>query len=285
MESELDELARAADELASAATSSDELKARARRLADRLARRRFNVSVLGEFKRGKSTLINALLGAELMPAGVLPLTAVATEVSYGEPGATVVRLDGTTEDINLADLADYVTEARNPANVRQVARVEARTPAELLRPGVVLVDTPGIGSVFRHNDEAATRALLEADGAVLLLSADAPLSEAERQLLANLSERQAPTFFVLNRADHLSPAERDEVSRFVTEAVAGELGHKERLWCVSARAALSARLAGEEPKEREAGDFLAFSAAFARFVELDLVQAAPRCQRGASWGA
>jgi hypothetical protein len=274
MESELDELARAAGDLAAVAANRQELGVRAARLAERLARRRFHVSVLGEFKRGKSTLINALLGLELMPTGVLPLTAMATEVGYGPPGATVVHLDGSTEEIELGDLADYVTEARNPANERQVARVEARAPVELLRPGLVLVDTPGIGSVFRH-DEAAARAFLEADGAILVLSADAPLSEEERKLLAALSERQAPTFFVLNRVDHLTPFERDEVTRFVTDAVAAELGRKERLWCVSARAALGARLAGQAPDEDEDedGDFAAFSQEFARFVERDLVQA------------
>jgi hypothetical protein len=213
-----------------------------------------------------------MLGLELMPTGVLPLTAVATEVGYGPAGATVVHLDGGAEEIELAQLAEYVTEARNPGNVHNVARVEARVPVELLRPGLVLVDTPGIGSVFRH-DEAAARAFLEADGAILVLSADAPLSEEERRLLAALSERQAPTFFVLNRVDHLSPAERDEVAGFVTEAVAGELGREEKLWCLSARAALGARLAGQVPDENEGGDFASFSQEFARFVELDLVQA------------
>ena len=272
MESELDELAEAASELAAVAANRQGLAARAGRLAERLARRRFHVSVLGEFKRGKSTLINAMLGLGLMPTGVLPLTAVATEVGYGPAGATVVHLDGVAEEIELAQLGEYVTEAGNPANVHHVARVEARVPVELLRPGLVLVDTPGIGSVFRH-DEAAARALLEADGAILVLSADAPLSEEERRLLADLSERQAPTFFVLNRVDHLSPAERDEVARFVSDAVAGELGRKEKIWCLSARAALGARLAGQVPGENECGDFPAFSQEFARFVELDLVQA------------
>ncbi len=272
MESELDELAEAAGELAAVAANRPGLAARAGRLAERLGRRRFHVSVLGEFKSGKSTLINAMLGLELMPMGVLPLTAVATEVGYGPAGATVAHQGGGAEEIELGQLAEYVTEARNPANVHNVARVEARVPVELLRPGLVLVDTPGIGSVFRH-DEAAARALLEADGAVLVLSADAPLSEEERKLLAALSERQAPTFFVLNRVDHLGPAERDEVARFVTDAVAGELGRKEKLWCLSARAALGARLDGQVPDEDEGGDFTAFFQEFARFVELDLVQA------------
>ncbi|HUB70531.1 MAG TPA: dynamin family protein [Acidimicrobiales bacterium] len=279
MQSELDRLAKATADLAAAATGRQELESRAGRLAERLERGRFNVSVLGEFKRGKSTLINAILGVELMPTGVLPLTAVATEVGFGPGGATVVHLDGSEEEVGLEDLADYVTEAGNPGNQRQVARVEARAPVELLRPGVVLVDTPGIGSVFRH-DEAAARALLEADGAILVLSADAPMSEEERKLLSALSERQAPTFFVLNRVDHLNRAERGEVAKFVTDAVAADLGRKERLWCVSARAALGARLVGEAPDEDEAGDFAAFYEDFRRFIDEDLVEARVETARG-----
>jgi Dynamin family len=273
VDTELDQLAKAARDLAAAAaTDRQELSTRAERLADRVGRGRFHVSVLGEFKRGKSTLVNALLGLDLMPTGVLPLTAVATEVGYGPQGATVVHADGTTQEIDLGRLADYVTEAGNPGNKRQVSRVEARAPAELLRPGVVLVDTPGIGSVFRH-DEAAGRALLEADGAILVLSADAPLSEEERKLLTALSERRAPTFFVLNRTDHLSPAELDEVTRFVSDALAAQLGRNEKLWRVSARAALGARLVGEAPDANEGGEFVDFSRALERFVQHDLVEA------------
>jgi Dynamin family len=213
-------------------------------------------------------LVNALLGLELLPTGVLPLTAVATEVAYGTRGATVVHCDGISEEVDLGQLAAYVTEAGNPANERQVARFEARVPADVLRSGVVLVDTPGIGSVFRH-DEAAARALLEADGAILVLSADAPLSEAEGKLLGALSDRRSPTFFVLNRADHLSQAELDEVTQFVSDALTAALGRKARLWRVSARAALAARLVGEVPDEDDGGEFAAFSRAFERFVQFD----------------
>ena len=272
MGTELEQLTRAARDLAAATADRRELGLRAERLADRLARGRFNVSVLGEFKRGKSTLVNALLGLDLMPTGVLPLTAVATEVAYGAEGATVLHADGSSQEIDLGHLADYVTEAGNPGNERHVTRVEARVPAEVLRPGVVLVDTPGIGSVFRH-DEAAARALLEADGAILVLSADAPLSEEERNLLTALSERRSPTFFVLNRADHLSRAELEEVTGFVSDALAAELGRKEKLWRVSARAALGARLVGDVPTEEEGAEFAEFSRAFEHFVDLDLVQA------------
>lgn len=274
MASELEQLATSAGEVADAADGQPgDLAERASRLAERLSRSRFNVSVLGEFKRGKSTFINAMLGDDVLPTGVLPLTAVATEVAFGERGATVVHTDGRRYDIKLAELADFVTEERNPENQRQVARVEVRVPVDLLEPGVVLVDTPGIGSIYRHNDEAARQALLDADGAILVLSADSPLSEQERELLGVLAERQAPTFFVLNKIDHLSPGERDQVRRFVADGVAAEVGRKERLWCLSAREALSGRRAGHQPAGGEAGEFAAFAAAFTAFVGTDLVQA------------
>jgi small GTP-binding protein len=182
--------------------------------------------VLGEFKRGKSTFINALLAADLLPTGVLPLTAVATEVAYGVQGATVLHLDGARHEIPLGEIADYVTEARNPQNELQVDRVEVRMPAPLLEAGVVLVDTPGLGSVYQHNTEAGRAALLAADGAIVVLSADSPLSEQERELLNLLSERQARKFIVVNKADHVDASELEVVRRFVTEVVADELGRK-----------------------------------------------------------
>jgi len=172
MSSQLEELGAKAKELADVAADRPEGE-RAARLAERLGAGRFVVSVVGEFNRGKSMLVNALVGAEVLPTGVLPLTAVATEVAYGDPGAVVVLSDGTRRAVSPADVADYVTEERNPANERGVARVEVRGRWPLLAPGVVLVDTPGIASVYRHNTEVAEAALLDADGAVVVLSAGA----------------------------------------------------------------------------------------------------------------
>jgi ribosome biogenesis GTPase A len=271
MASEVEELQAKAEQLAQVASPRPEAE-RAARLAERLAARRFLVSFVGEFKRGKSTLINALLGTEVLPTGVLPLTAVATEVSYGERAAIVEHLDGARREIDPAGVGDYVTEERNPSNERAVARVEVRGSWPLLEPGVVLVDTPGIGSVYVHNTEAARAALIDADGAVLVLSADAPLSERERDLLRSLAERRAPTFFVLNKADHLTAGELDQVRRFVEAIVCDELGRKQRVFAVSARAALAARVAdGKAGSDAcELGDFVD---AFERFIADDLVAA------------
>jgi predicted GTPase len=130
MESELEQVQRAAQELGQVVAVRDaRVAARALRLAERLAEGRFHVSVLGEFKRGKSTLINAIVGGNVLPTGALPLTAVATEVRFGARQAEVVHTGGERRQVDLDELADYVTEARNPGNERQVDWVEISVAA------------------------------------------------------------------------------------------------------------------------------------------------------------
>ncbi len=150
-------------------------------LLKKLAEERFNVVVVGEFKRGKSTFVNALLGAELLPTAVVPLTSIVTAVTLGEePRAEVSFLDGRTETVPVEDLARYVTERENPHNRLGVARTVLYQPAEQLRDGVFIVDTPGVGSIYQHNTEAAYAFVPESDAAIFLTSADPPISQGER---------------------------------------------------------------------------------------------------------
>jgi ribosome biogenesis GTPase A len=115
-------------------------------LLDRLDAERLRVLVAGEAKRGKSTLVNALLGRDLLPSGVTPLTAVTTTVRYGDDERAEVRfLDGHEEKYPLAALPDLVTERGNPGNRRRIAGVTAYVTAPVLEGGVELVDTPGAG--------------------------------------------------------------------------------------------------------------------------------------------
>jgi GTP-binding protein EngB required for normal cell division len=273
MTSELEALAAAARLLADASGPSSPVADAAAELAQRLDAGRFAVAVCGAFNRGKSTVCNALLGIDVLPAGVLPLTAVATELSFGSEHLAVVHLDGTTKEANIAELADYVTEERNPDNERKVARVEIRIPADVLQSGAVLVDTPGLESIFLHNSEAARQAIVDADGAVVVLSADAPLGEGERDLLELIAERSARTFFVLNRVDHLQPPEVERVRDFVESALHDILGRPQRVFCVSARAALDAKLGRGEVTDPWSQGWREFEDEFTQFLRDDLVAA------------
>ena len=270
---ELEDLKAKAEQLGALAGDRPEA-AKARRLAARLDAGDFLVAVVGEFKRGKSTLVNALVGEAVLPTGVLPLTAVATELRFGPPSARVVYLDGRTEEIDTGRIATFATESINPQNSLGVARIELRGRWPMLEPGAVLVDTPGIASLHEHNTAAGNAALLDADGAIVVLSADAPLSEHERALLEVLRDRRSPTFFVLNKSDHLGKDDLFEVRRFLVDEI-GKILHTEvDLFAVDARAALAAASAGGPEGDAQAGiEFYKFSATLAGFIADDLAAA------------
>jgi GTP-binding protein EngB required for normal cell division len=171
--------------------------------AGRLAALRLEVAVVGEFKRGKSSLINALVGREVLPVGVLPLTAAPTVLEDGEEGLVVEFADGRQEHHRLDRLAGFVAEESNPGNALGVARVIARLHTPLLDAGVRLVDTPGVGSVHEHNTRSTDAYLPSLDAAVLVTSADPPISKAERGFLERVLEHAVRLFVVLNKADYL----------------------------------------------------------------------------------
>jgi len=250
-----DALDKALEELAVLGAERDREQIAA--LRDRLAAARLRVLVAGEAKRGKSTLINALLGRPVLPAGVTPLTAVATTVRYGEDPHAEVRFgDGHEEKHPLAALGDLVTERGNPRNRRGIAAVTAFVDAPVLAGGVELVDTPGTGSVFQWDTDAAHRALESMDAAVFVLTADPPVSASERDLLGTVGELSVTTFAVLNKADHLDGAGLAEAMDF-TARVLAEAGHTGLVYPMSARAALDG---GDPGFGAFAADFTAYLA-------------------------
>lgn len=257
-------LSAALDELAVLGTDQDREQIAA--LRARLDAARLRVLVAGEAKRGKSTVINALLGRAVLPTGVTPLTAVATTVRYGDdPHAEVRFADGHEEKQPLTALPDLVTERGNPGNRRHVAAVTVYLDAPVLAGGVELVDTPGTGSVFAWDTAAAHEALETMDAAVFVLTADPPVSAAERDLYATITGLSVATFTVLNKADHLDAAGLTEAAEFTRQVLAqaarssGTPGAPDapgRIYPVSARAGL----AGGDP------GFAAFAADFTAYL-------------------
>ena len=196
---------------------------------------RFEVAIVGEFNRGKSTLLNALVHRSVLPAGVLPVTAIPTQLTLGgEESARVRYTDGKEEVIDLTKLEEYVTEELNPGNARSVEHVAVTLPDPgVLRSGAVLIDTPGVNSIFRSSNETR-ELLLRADGAVMVFSAVSPITDAERSILKLLRKRSARTFFVLNRIDLLSEDEVERVRWFVDNILTELYGEPQDLYLVSA---------------------------------------------------
>lgn len=209
-------------------------------LRGRLKSRRLRVLVIGEAKRGKSTLINALLGREILPMGVTPVTAAAITIRQGRDEDMEVRFaSGDARRMALDALPDFGTEQGNPVNYRQVAAITVRADAPLLGRGFEIVDTPGTGSVFAHNTNAADVALPTMDAAIFVLSADPPVSAAERDLLKRVAGLSMTTFVVLNKIDYLSPEELDQALDFTRRVSEQAMGRPVSVYALSARNALA----------------------------------------------
>lgn len=201
------------------------LAAEARAVEERTDEGRFHVACVGQFKRGKSTLLNALVGHPVLPTGVLPVTAVVTVLRHGPALRVRVRLDeGGWREIAPEALPDYVTEERNPENRLGVRAVEVYVPSALLAHGLCLVDTPGIGSVHAGNTEATRAFVPHIDAALVVLGADPPISGEELALIEQVARRVRHLVFALNKADRLADAELREAAEFTREVLTQRLG-------------------------------------------------------------
>jgi GTP-binding protein EngB required for normal cell division len=190
----------------------------ARELAERVSEGRFYVACIGQFKRGKSTLLNALVGRAVVPTGFVPVTAVPTVIRFGEELRARVRIrDGSWRDIALPALKEYVTEELNPENKKAVDGAEVFVPSPLLSSGMCFVDTPGLGSVFTGNS-ATTRAFIpHVDAALVVIGADPPIAGEELALVEAVGKQVQDLILVINKADRTTDPEREAAVKFTRE--------------------------------------------------------------------
>jgi GTPase SAR1 family protein len=208
--SQLLHLAKIGEELGTSRVSDE-----ARELAARVSEGRFYVACVGQFKRGKSTLMNALIGASVLPVGFVPITAVPTVVRFGEQFKARIRgRDRSWQDIPVEDVKKYVSEEHNPENTKGVTGVEVFAPSPLLSTGMCLVDTPGIGSVFSGNTAATQDFIPHIDAALVVVGADPPLAGEELMLVEAVAQNVRDVIVVLNKADRTTDEERAAAATF-----------------------------------------------------------------------
>ena len=208
---------------------------------------RFSVVVIGEFSRGKSTFINALLGAALIPMDVLPETAVIHALHYGEePALTVVRRDGSTEKGKAS--SEYLQQfVVGNQDVDTVSYIKIAYPADFLAGNVLLVDTPGVSDMDEQRAEITYGFLPQADVVIVLLDATAPLKKTEKDFI---NQRVLPqgirrVIFVANKADHIDPEEvPDNYAEILQKRLDKAFGEslEGELFLVSAKLALDSAL-------------------------------------------
>jgi len=225
-------------------------------LTHKLAEDRFYLTVVGQFSRGKSTLMNAILGKDYLPSGIVPTTSAITAVSYGSREKVVLRRSGSnlTGEIGIGELADFVTERINPGNRERIEMAEVQVPVEILQRGFFLVDTPGLGSAVRENSATTLNFLPSADAIVFVTSCDAPLTAGELGYLRVCRSCVRQMFLVVNKMDLVPQGDREQVMEFVKTKVQQELEDiNVHLYSVSARDGLAARMNSDAGKLVESG--------------------------------
>jgi GTP-binding protein EngB required for normal cell division len=219
----------------------------------RIEEGRLRVAVLGQFKRGKSTLLNALVGEPLLPTGITPVTSIPTYVSSGKRPSLRIEFEVPREPLEFRNasefpalLARYVSESENPGNRERLRQVEIVVDANAFADSVILVDTPGVGSTFVHNTRAAEAVLSDCDVGIFVVSVDPPITEVELGYLDNIRRVVPKIFFVLNKVDLLDRNERSVAEAFLAKVLEDKLGSEapDRIFSLSAKQALLAKQSG-----------------------------------------
>jgi len=197
-------------------------------VAHRLATEPFRVLVIGEFSRGKSTFINALVGERLLPSSVRPTTAVISVIRNGpERRASVHWRDKSraADHISLpserADKALMLLTAKNEG-APSIARVEIELPIHSIQLPLEIVDTPGVNDIDTQREEITYGYLARADAAIMLLDLHQPISASEQRFLTEkvLAAHVKKLLFVVNKIDQESPDARERALTYVRSRLA-----------------------------------------------------------------
>ncbi len=237
----LDAHAHAIGDLATAASVGDLATERARPV---------RLAIVGEFNAGKSTFINALMGAEVAPTGVSPTTATLHHLRWApDPFAKILFAKGREPAERIVSL-HALRSAIGAVDPASVGRIEIGMPiASLVR--VEILDTPGFNASDPQHARAARAAFEEADVAVWLLDATQAMKKTERDVLEETKRLGLPVQILVNKVDRLTPADADRVLESVRGGLA-DIGVAS--WApplaFSARAALTGKLGDPAALER-----------------------------------
>ena len=253
----------------------------------------FNVAVVGEFKRGKSTLINALLGKAILPSDVMPTTAALNKVTYSPtPSVTLLYKDGKKENIEFDKLPEYVTKLTEESEVRssQIRIATVAYPTDYCRNNVDIIDTPGLNDDSTMT-EVTLSVLPDIDAALFIIMASSPFSEYERDFLCNkiLTSDLGRVLFVVTGIDRLDEEDvdrvlvniQDRIKKYVLEKAQKVMGENSpeyenyrrkigelRVFGISAKQALKAKK-NNDSELLKVSRFSEFERALERFLTED----------------
>ncbi|WP_434045281.1 MULTISPECIES: dynamin family protein [Sorangium] len=187
-------------------------------LVKKLDADRFHLVVVGEFNHGKTTFVNALLGASILPVGVTPTTAVIHHLEYAaDPRAEVVYASGERNSLPFEDVRAFTVGGERSSGAGEVKFLEVGYPAELLRERVVLVDTPGVNDLSLQRADITYSYIPRSDAVLFLIDAGQPLKESERVFLQDklLGQSRDKILFVVTKRDIWSQDEEVEALAYI----------------------------------------------------------------------
>ncbi len=216
------------------------------KLVKKLEEDRFHLVVVGEFNHGKTTFVNALLGAPALPTGVTPTTATIHHLRWGAtPSATVVRASGEATPIDFESVRTFAVGGEGKPD--EVDHLDVTYPAPLLEERIVLVDTPGVNDLSLQRADITYRYIPEADAVLFLLDAGQILKESERAFIQDkiLGQARDKIVFVVTKWDLLSPSEQAEALEYTKQNLAkfARLPSEPVVFPVSAQKALAGEAA------------------------------------------
>lgn len=195
--------------------------------AERAASATFDVGVFGRVSAGKSSLINVLVGAAVLPVGATPATAVPLRVQRGPLGATVHMQDGGRIEVGVEALREYATEERNPGNRQGVRAIEIKAPG--VPAALRLLDTPGVGSLASSGPAQAFAWLPRCDLGLVLVAAGGPVSPDDIALVSGLAHAGVTHRVLLSKSDLLAAGERADAVAYVARELQAALGPEKNL--------------------------------------------------------
>ncbi len=204
---------------------------------NKLKENRFNLVILGEFNRGKSTFINALLGKVVLPSNILPTTSVITRLNYSEEIKIVVTMDDNSKkEIGIDNLVEYVTENNSSDDVKIV---DIYYPIDICKYGCVIVDTPGVNDLNEQNVIITEKYIPQADAVLFMLDSDQVFSESEKIFIKNkvMKSDIKKIFFIVNKADNIKEKTFNSLKKYVNDTVE-ELNLKSKIYYISSKKVL-----------------------------------------------
>jgi len=205
-------------------------------ILDRAEDKTFEIAIFGRVSSGKSSLLNAILEAEVLPVGVTPITAVPTRIIHGEqPLVRVWFPEKSEERFELSRLGEFVAEQHNPGNRKHVSRIVVEFPSPQLREGIAFVDTPGLGSLATSGAAETLAYLPRCDLGVVLVDAASTLVAEDLRTIQALYGAAIPATVLLSKADLLRPEDLLRVIEYVKSHLSSELHTDVPIHAVSVR--------------------------------------------------